>query len=165
MENLTTPRLTIRALEMSDLEAFHAICGDATAMRFMGNGQPLTVEQTWRWITVSQNNYALHSRGCMAVLERGTNEMIGFCGLVVGDDAGEIELIYGFAPIYWGRGYASESASAMLEYGRTFLPRIHASIYPQNSASQRILQKLGFEQTRVATDGTICFQLEGAVSA
>ena len=165
MKTLTTPRLSIRALEQGDLAAFHAICGDATAMRLMGDGLPLTLEQTRQWIDVSQRNYELHSRGCMAVIERDTNSMIGFCGLVAGDTSGEIELIYGFAPDHWGRGYATESAGAMLEYGQTILPRIIASIYPQNKASQRILEKLGFVKTRVESDGAICFQIEGAVSA
>ncbi len=100
----------------------------------------------------------------MAVTMRETNAIIGFCGLVAGDTLGEIELIYAFAPAHWGHGYASESAGAMLEYGQTILPRIHASICPQNKASQRILEKMGFQQTRVEPDGTICFQLEGAVS-
>ncbi len=150
---------------MSDLDAFFAICSDAATMRLMGDGLPLTLEQTRQWIDVSQRNYSLHSRGCMAVIERDTNTMIGFCGLVVGDNVGEIELIYGFAPAHWGRGYATESARAMLEYGQTILPRIVASIYPQNKASQRILEKLGFEQTRVDADGTICYQLETLVSA
>lgn len=165
MKTLTTPRLSIRALEQGDLAAFHAICGDATAMRLMGDGLPLTLEQTRQWIDVSQRNYELHSRGCMAVIERDTNSMIGFCGLVAGDTAGEIELIYALAPSHWGRGYAFESAGAMLEYGLTILPRIHASIYAANKASQRVLEKLGFAQTRVEPDDTIFFQFRSAVSA
>ena len=165
MKSLTTPRLTIRALEQDDLTAFHAICGDENAMRLMGDGLPLTLEQTQQWITVSQNNYKLHSRGCMAVIERDSNALIGFCGLVAGDTAGEIELIYALAPSHWGRGYATESAGAMLEYGLTILPCINASIYPQNKASRRILEKLGFEETRVELDGTVFFQLQSAVSA
>ena len=165
MKSLTTPRLTIRALEPGDLAAFHAICGDATAMRLMGDGLALTLEQTRQWIDVSQRNYALHQRGCMAVIEQSTNALIGFCGLVAGDTAGEIELIYGFAPSHWGRGYALESAGAMLEYGLTILPRIHASIYAANKASQRVLEKLGFAQTRVEPDGTVFFQSQSAVSA
>ena len=128
-------------------------CPVKTALRFC------------KWIDVSQRNYALHQRGCMAVIEQSTNALIGFCGLVAGDTAGEIELIYALAPSHWGRGYAFESAGAMLEYGLTILPRIHASIYAANKASQRVLEKLGFAQTRVEPDDTIFFQFRSAVSA
>jgi RimJ/RimL family protein N-acetyltransferase len=155
MRTLTTPRLNVRPLEARDLEAFYAITGDAEAMRLMGDGQPLTLEQTREWIAVSQRNYALHARGCMAVLERETGAFVGFCGLVASDDRRRIELIYALSPAVWGRGYATEAARAMLEYGATILDTVYASVYPQNAASLRVLEKLGFKQTHVADDGVV----------
>ena len=151
MQTLTTPRLVIRPLEESDLRAFHLICGDEAAMQFMGDGKPLLLEGTQKWIAVSQQNYMLHSRGCMAVIERATNAFIGFCGLVKGDNE-HIELIYAFTPQVWGRGYAAEAGAAMVAYGREFIPEIIATVYPENTASLRVLEKVGFRQTHVNED-------------
>jgi [ribosomal protein S5]-alanine N-acetyltransferase len=166
MQPLTTPRLTIRPLEESDLGVFHLICGDAKAMQFMGDGKPLTLEQTQKWIAVSQQNYALYRRGCMAVIEDATKAFIGFCGLVKGEGE-HIELIYAFTPEVWGRGYATEAGAATVAYGREFIPEIIATVYPENTASLRVLEKIGFRQTHVSTDEhgveTVFFLLEQAV--
>jgi [ribosomal protein S5]-alanine N-acetyltransferase len=140
---LETTRLLIRGLEFSDLEPFFALCGNPQAMRWMGDRQPLSLEDTQRWIEVSQDNYTQHQRGCMAVCHKDSGSFIGFCGLVRGFED-QIELIYAFLPSVWGRGYATEAARAMLEYSHSILPRVLATIYPQNTASQRVLEKLGF---------------------
>jgi [ribosomal protein S5]-alanine N-acetyltransferase len=140
---LETARLHIRGLEFSDLEPFFAVCGNSQAMRWMGDRQPLSLSDTRRWITVSQDNYAQHQRGCMAVCEKDSQQLIGFCGLVRGFE-NQIELIYAFLPNVWGRGYATEAASAMLGYSHSILPCVLATIYPENTASQRVLEKLGF---------------------
>jgi [ribosomal protein S5]-alanine N-acetyltransferase len=143
MIEIKTARLRIRGLEHADLEPFFAVCGNAEAMQWMGDRQPISFEDTKRWIDISQNNYCQHKRGCMAVCEQESGNLVGFCGLVSG--LGEqIELIYAFLPSVWGRGYATEAASAMLEYSKTILPRVLATIYPDNIPSQRVLEKLGF---------------------
>lgn len=157
MTTLETARLRIRPLETGDLDAFFAITRDPDAMRLMDDGQPLTRERTEEWIQVSQRNYALHSRGCMAVLERTTGAFIGFCGLVANGDQSRIELVYALRPSASGRGYATESARAMLEYGATLMDTIYATVYPQNTASLRVLEKLGFKQIHVADDGVVHF--------
>jgi [ribosomal protein S5]-alanine N-acetyltransferase len=144
-----TVRLHIRGLEFSDLEPFFAVCGDPNAMRWMGDRKPLSLEDTRRWITVSQDNYTQHQRGCMAVCKKDSGDLIGFCGLVRGFED-QIELIYAFLPRVWGQGYATEAASAMLEYSHSLLPRVLATIYPENIPSQRILEKLGFIYSHTA---------------
>jgi [ribosomal protein S5]-alanine N-acetyltransferase len=148
---LETSRLRIRGLEFSDLEPFFAVCGNPEAMRWMGDREPLSLEDTRRWIEVSQDNYAQHQRGCMAVCHKSSGELIGFCGLVRGFED-QIELIYAFLPRVWGQGYATEAASAMLEYSQTILPRVLATIYPENLPSQRILEKLRFAYSHTANN-------------
>jgi ribosomal-protein-alanine N-acetyltransferase len=60
-----------------------------------------------------------------------------------GDD---VELAYRLARAAWGRGIASEAGAALLDYafGTLGLPRVVAVTYPENRASQRVLDKLGF---------------------
>jgi recombination protein RecA len=147
MIQLQTARLLIRGLEITDLDSLYAICGDPLVMRFVGNNQPLSLEQTRLWIETAQSTYP-HNYGCLAVLEQQSNRLVGYCGLVVGEDTNEIELIYGFATDVWGQGYALEAARAILDYGCIHFPTIHATADPENHASLHILTRLGFRPTR-----------------
>ena len=71
---------------------------------------------------------------------------IGSVGLGVND--GEIELGYWIARDYWGRGYATEAARAVLKLAKTLgHRRISAGHFTDNPASGRVLTKVGFEPT------------------
>lgn len=158
MNIIETERLIVRHLETNDLDAFFAICGDADVARYMDEGKPLSREMTQKWIEVSQNNYRTKGYGCSAVIEKTTGEFIGFCGLVHTPDVeGQIEIIYAFTPSRWGKGYATEVVKTMLEYGRNTLklPRIVATIHPQNIPSQQVAEKAGmaYEKDSVDEDG------------
>jgi [ribosomal protein S5]-alanine N-acetyltransferase len=152
-----TARLRIRHLLPSDAEALFAICRDPVTMQWMGDGQPLSFEQCQKWIEISQRNYASHGFGVSAVELHGQPGMIGFCGLVYAPDSAIPEIIYAFGPSWWGHGYASEVATAMLAYGFAHggLNRIMATIDPQNLGSCRVVEKAGmhFERSETDTDG------------
>ncbi len=147
MNVLETERLFIRHLRASDLDELSALCADAELMRYVGDGQPLTREQVQRWIEKSLENYSRHGLGCMAVTEKSEDRLIGYCGLVYAQGSDEPEIIYALQKEYWGRGLASEAARAMLAYGLTKhkLPRILATIDPDNASSIRIVEKLGLK--------------------
>lgn len=152
---IQTPRLVIRHLQPQDFDDFYAICGDAELMHYMGDGQALTKEVTQQWIDVSLRNYETVGYGCSAVLDKLTHQFIGFCGLVRSHELpGEIELIYALAKPYWGQGLATEAAQAMLRYGfETFhLPRIYATVDPDNTASVKVIEKSGFRYTETISD-------------
>jgi ribosomal-protein-alanine N-acetyltransferase len=155
MTRLETPHLTIRGFETNDLEGLYFICSDAEVMRFVGDNKPLTLEQCQKWIEVSKANYAHHNYGAMAVIENSSSKMIGYCGIVYGEDTTTPELIYGFAKNVWGKGYATEVANAMLEHGfqTVKLETILATADPENIASLKILkEKLGFQYTHSEND-------------
>jgi RimJ/RimL family protein N-acetyltransferase len=71
---------------------------------------------------------------------------IGICGLLKRDQLEEVDIGYAFLPEYWLNGFAFESASAVLEYGRNRLGRTKmvAIVSPGNAASIKVLRKLGF---------------------
>ncbi len=149
-----TDRLIVRYLQDDDFEAFHALCSDPEIVEYMGDGKPLTAEQTRQWIQISQNNYQNHDYGCFAILSRQNGEMIGFGGLIYPPGSTQVEIIYAFKEAYWGKGLASEFAYKMIETGfqRWKLPRIEASIDPNNAASLRVVQKLGMTHVRSDLD-------------
>lgn len=145
MKILETDRLFIRQLRPDDLDEFWAVCGDPEVMRHVGDGRPLTREQTQAWIEKSQENYRKYGFGCMAVVAREGGRLVGYCGLVSPTGDGAAELVYAFRKQCRGKGLASEAAGAMLEFGlrRCGLKRIVATIDPDNRASVRVACKLG----------------------
>jgi RimJ/RimL family protein N-acetyltransferase len=155
-----TDRLVIRRLRHDDFDAFFALCGDPVAMRYMGDGQPLTAEQTRNWIEVSLNNYAERGWGCFAVTPRGSDRLFGFCGFArPADRPGIVELIYAFLPDQWGKGFATEAAHAVIAFGfqQAGMTRIEATVNAENDASKRVLAKVGlvFKKRVTEDDGEV----------
>ena len=79
----------------------------------------------------------------------GAPLLVGGCGLGA-KPSGLVELGYWIARPFWGRGYATEAATAVIDIARTLrVPRLIGSHFVDNPASGRVLEKLGFEPTGV----------------
>src|SRR5690606_34301109 len=78
----TTDRLVVRRWRDSDLAALLAVYGDADAMRWVGDAQPLTGEEAERWLEVTASNYRLRGYGMFAMEDVKEGDVIGFCGIV-----------------------------------------------------------------------------------
>jgi RimJ/RimL family protein N-acetyltransferase len=79
----------------------------------------------------------------------GEPRLVGSCGFGR-RPSGAIEMGYWIARCNWGRGFATESGSALIEIARALrLPAIEASHFLDNPASGRVLEKLGFEPTGI----------------
>ncbi len=76
-------------------------------------------------------------------LKDGT--FLGWCGLKYFPETDEVDLGYRFMKKYWGKGYATESSRACLNYGfhELKLKRIMAKAMPENKDSLKVMQKLG----------------------
>ena len=118
------------------------------------NGQPLfavgqnkyEAEQALEVIrTRPMADYQKHGYGRWACIDKASGQLIGFSGLKYLDDLQEVDLGYRFLPAYWGRGLATESGRAVLEYGFATLrlEQIIGLVAPENVASVRVLEKLG----------------------
>ena len=145
---IETDRLRIRSLAESDLDALHAIYGDAETMRYIGRwGRPTeSPEGTARVLAWLQRHEALHGFGLWALDERDGDPMVGVAGLLWEEGHGpDVEVVYLVRRDRWGRGYATEAARAALEqaHGPLGLPRVIALAYPDNLASQRVMAKSG----------------------
>ncbi|MBD2099967.1 GNAT family N-acetyltransferase [Leptolyngbya sp. FACHB-261] len=153
-----TERLVGRRLEPDDLTPMLAIYGDAEAMRWVGDGQPITEEQCVKWLEVTENNYRVRGYGMFALVERSSQGVIGFCGLVHPGGQNEAEIKYALARRYWGLGLATEAATAMLTFAATVvgLHRVIATTAPENIASHKVLLKAGMarEELRLNDDGS-----------
>lgn len=92
----------------------------------------------------------------LAVELKDTAEVIGYCGLfaVDGRPADEPELAYELLVAAHGHGYATEAAHAVVTWAREAgYPRLWADVWDWNTASVRVLEKLGFRATGVVEPG------------
>jgi [ribosomal protein S5]-alanine N-acetyltransferase len=143
---IETPRLRLRPFTRADRDAIHAIYADPVVMRHVGHGPHRTPADTDAALQAFRR--MLQSRGIsfLAVIERETGRLIGDAGLypVEGAD-GDVEIGYTLARDAWGRGYATEAATALVEHARTTLSatRVVATVDPANAASKHVLEKVG----------------------
>lgn len=95
--------------------------------------------------------------GWLAVQRRLEGDVVGHCGLIVGErvSAGEPEIAFELLRHVWGQGLATEAAAAVVEWARSSgHERLWASVREWNTASRRVLAKVGFVETdRVERDG------------
>lgn len=145
---LQTARLTLHPFDEGDTDRLFELFGDPEVMRFVGRGAPLDRDE----LVASQARVAAHWRahgfGPLAVVERASGALIGECGLQLLEDGPDVELTYTLARGFWGRGYATEAAAAALDwgFGALGLTRIVGVAYPENLASQRVLEKVGMRR-------------------
>jgi ribosomal-protein-alanine N-acetyltransferase len=93
----------------------------------------------------AEDHWKAHGLGIWSVRDRHGGELLGHSGLLLNEPP-EVELIYAFARSGWGRGFATEAASCLIDYAFTHrrLDHLNALVFPENIASRRVLEKLGF---------------------
>lgn len=142
---LTTPRLRVRHFTAVDAAALHGICGDGRTMRYVGDGMVLSPARCARWIEESLVDYATRGYGASAVYAEGDPVMAGYCGIVTARRRADPEIIYALRPQWWRQGLARELVPALLHFGfeTCGLPRLVATIRPENHASLRVVERAG----------------------
>jgi RimJ/RimL family protein N-acetyltransferase len=139
-----TPRLLIREFVEDDAADFFAFNSDPRVMRYTGEPPSTSVDQVRQQIR-DYPDYRKHGFGRWAVVFKPDGLIVGFNGLKYLDELQEVDLGYRFRSDYWGRGIATESSEAVLDYGfrELGLKRIIALVLPDNAASIHVLEKLG----------------------
>ncbi len=164
MVQIETARLRLRLFTLDDLDAYHtAIFSDPDVTRFLPGGAPRPRDGSERVIRRFLEHWQQHDFGIFAVEYEG--QVIGHCGLQYIPDTNHVELAYALAKSCWGKGLASEAAAACLRYGfeHLALDRIVAVFVPENTASERVMQKIGMHHVGLlACYGTElpCYALE-----
>lgn len=143
---LHTERLTLRPFMPSDAPTYnHLIHSEPEVMRWLAGAAPLTLTQTRERFKYFAEQWISHGTGIWAMTERGNDEVIGHCGLLLIPGTDVIEIAYALGIPYWGKGYATEAARATLAWGfeSRALPCIVGLSYEANLASRRVLEKIG----------------------
>ena len=139
-----TPRLLLRPGFPEDAPALAAAIADEAIVKNLA-GPP------WPFHMRDAEAYLARARDpilpTLMIFERGAEgpQLIGECGLAR-RPSGSVELGYWIAKPFWGRGYATEACSALVDIARTIgLKSLEGSHFVDNPASARVLRKLGFE--------------------
>lgn len=146
MTSLHTERLVLRPFTLDDANAYWPLVSDPDVLRHTGEAPLASVADVRDLLSARPlRDYEVYGYGRLACIEKMTDRLVGFCGLKFLEDLGETDVGYRFLPRCWGRGYATESARAVMRYGSETLglSRIIGLVEPDNIGSVRVLEKLG----------------------
>ena len=148
MTILETERLLLRAWKEEDAEPYYQMNQDPRVIECLPNS--LSREEVKKFIA-DQNDCFLKNRYAFwAVEEKTSGVMIGFCGFMAAKEplpASAIEIGWRLASEYWGHGYATEAAKAVLDYGWSTLAleEVFACTVIENDSSRRVMEKIGMQ--------------------
>lgn len=149
MTEILTPRLLLRRWTDDDLVPMAEINADPEVMRWIGDGAVRDLEETAEDIERWEEEWDDEGFGLFAVELLGSGELIGFAGLSVPHflpgRSHEVEIGWRLGRPFWGQGYASEAAHAVLEWALQDrgLDRVIAIAHISNTASENVMRKLG----------------------
>jgi RimJ/RimL family protein N-acetyltransferase len=145
---LETLRLELRVFVAGDFDDLYRLDGDRRVMKYISNGRPASRDATAQRLKRFIRYPSLYpDLGIWRAARRDTGAFVGwFCFSYAGNSA-DIEVGYRLLPEAWGRGFATEGARALVDYGfdDLDLDRIIGVTHPGNKASQRVLMKAGLE--------------------
>ena len=143
---LTTARLLLRPFGPDDAPPVQELAGDwEVASTTASIPHPYPPGEALRWIGTHARGVAEKRLLNLAITLAGDGELVGAVGLQIEPSQRRAELGYWIGRPYWGRGYATGAAEALLGYAFEHLDlyRIHAHHMARNPASGRVLEKIG----------------------
>jgi len=150
--SLETERFILRVVEENDVEGFYELDSDPEVHRYLGNQPVADREKLAGLIKYIQQQYIENGIGRWAIVDKQTNEFIGWCGLklvkeTINNQNNYYDLGYRLIRRHWGKGIATETARASLEYGFKVLKlkEIFAAVHTENIASNTVVKKPGFQ--------------------
>jgi RimJ/RimL family protein N-acetyltransferase len=141
---LITERLILRPVTTENQAVLQAHWDTPDVRRFLFDGAMLSPAEITETIMESQRGFAAAGYGLWLVSDRDGTELVGTAGLRPLEDLG-LEIFYSLAPRSWGRGYATEAASAVVEHalGPLGLPEVLAEVDGGNAPSVAVVKRLG----------------------
>jgi RimJ/RimL family protein N-acetyltransferase len=142
-----TERLKFRPLNMYDAETWldFIYSEEATAYFKLRKSR----EESEEWMERQMDRYGNRGDGMLAVIDKETGKMVGQCGLLWQEIDGEelLEVGYSFIPKYWGKGYATEAATAFYDLALELklADFVVSVIHQDNIRSQRVAEKNGLK--------------------
>ena len=139
--------LIMRSLQLLDSDILTEIWSDPKVTQFLpSRGAAIPPDKVKKSLQSFVEHWEERGYGIWAIINKDSDKMIGYCGLRYLDKLEEVELLYGLAKAYWGRQIITKAASASISFGFEVakLETIIAMVLPENHASKRVIEKLGF---------------------
>src|SRR5215467_11823666 len=152
MRILETDRLILRKLSIEDAEFILELLNEPSFLRFIGDKGVRTLDDARDYILKGPiDSYDRYGFGLYRAELKESGVPIGICGLLKRESLEDVDIGYALLPAFWGKGYAFESASAVMAFGNSAfaLDRIVAITSPENDGSIKVLEKLGFRFERM----------------
>jgi RimJ/RimL family protein N-acetyltransferase len=157
MAILETDRLTLREFTIDDAEFIMKLLNSPGWLKYVGTRNIKTQQDAVSYINDKMiSGYVKNGFGFYAVVIKEDNTCIGMCGLTKRENLDDADIGFALLPEYEGKGYAFESAAAVMDYARNVLKlgKISAITVAPNKNSIRLLEKIGlvFEKTLKLSD-------------
>jgi [ribosomal protein S5]-alanine N-acetyltransferase len=146
LPRLKTERLLLRPFTLADAKDVQRLAGDRDiASTTASIPHPYDDGVAEQWIAMHQQRFEEGTWLNLAITCDPEGALVGALGLRFEPEHDRAELGYWIGKPYWGRGYATEAARALVQYGfdTLGLHRIYARHLTRNPASGRVLQKIG----------------------
>ena len=151
---LETPRLLLREFTLEDDAFILDLLNTPAWLRYIGDRGVSNLQQAREYLRNGNlKSYEEHGFGFYMVLLKEGKTPVGSCGLGKREGLDGVDIGFAFLTEFTGLGYGYESASAIMDYARTELKldRILAITDPANTASQKLLEKIGLRHERMVT--------------
>lgn len=155
---LETDRLRLRRISVDDAEFILRLLNEPSFIQNIGDRGVRTIEDARAYILNGPvASYEKFGFGLWLVEQKESSLPIGMCGLLKRDVLEHVDIGYALVPEFWSKGYALESASAVMSYAREKLGanQVLAVVNADNQSSIRLLEKMGFhyeKMVRLAED-------------
>ncbi len=148
---IKTEDFIIRPFQELDTEAFHHILNQSEVLEYLPE-EPMSLEEIKEILDFFKYSYKKNTpekiiKYTLAIEDIKSNKVIGWCGFGPLDfDGSKLELYYGLAKEYWGKGIAAEASRHVLKFAfdNGICDSIMAVVKPENKPSIRVIEKLGF---------------------
>ena len=152
MKILETERTILREIVEADAEFILDLLNQPSFIKYIGDRNVRSIEEARKFIENRfRQSYREHGFGLYAVELKETNALIGICGFVRRESLPDADIGFAFLPQYEKKGYAFESADAVMKYGREVLglKRVLAITSQNNENSGKLLAKINFKFERL----------------
>lgn len=163
-----TDRILLREIVVEDAAAMFEMDADPEVHRYLGNTPIASIDEAVANILFIRKQYEELGIGRWAIVEQERGEFVGWGGMKFRTDKvnghqNYYDVGYRLLRRHWGKGYATESAKASVDYGfsRLEMQSIYAMAHVENLGSINALQKTGLKITaQLEHEGILCHWFE-----
>lgn len=148
MSDISCERVTLRHFKDEDLSALESMLADLEVMKFTGFGNVQSSVKAKELLAKWKDD-----KGVWGAFEKNTHDFVGWF-MLKRTNSVHPEIGFMLPRAYWSKGYATEIASALIKYGKEIFhdEKIVASVNRTNTASIKVLLKIGMREASVATE-------------